>query len=98
MVMLQNEFNSAQVFPSCIWTARGLTKFIQYLGPPMQKLGVDLFLGTMERADEKLADTGVSRRGWKQGSEKIIKIKIAGQIIKPALKANSFNTFVVDKF
>ena len=57
MVMPQNEFNSAQVFPSCTWTAAGLAKFISYLGPQMQKLGVNVFFGTMERANAKLVDT-----------------------------------------
>lgn len=33
MVMPQNEFNSAQVFPSCLWTAKGLARFVGYLGP-----------------------------------------------------------------
>lgn len=57
MVMPQNEFNSAQVFPSCTWTAAGLSKFISYLGPQMQKQGVNVFFGTMERANAKLVDT-----------------------------------------
>jgi glucosylceramidase len=57
MVMPQNEFNSAQVFPSCTWTSAGLLKFISYLGPQMQSLGVDVFFGTMERPNEKLIDT-----------------------------------------
>jgi glucosylceramidase len=57
MVMPQNEFNSAQVFPSCTWTAKGLAKFISYLGPQMQALGVKIFFGTVERANEKLVDT-----------------------------------------
>ena len=57
MVMPQNEFNSAQVFPSCSWTAGGLAKFISYLGPQMQALGVEVFFGTVERANEKLVDT-----------------------------------------
>ncbi len=56
MVMPQNEFNSAQVFPSCCWTPEGLTRFISFLGPEMQKLNVDLFFGTMERPNEKLID------------------------------------------
>ncbi|HEY5741445.1 MAG TPA: hypothetical protein VIS99_02795, partial [Terrimicrobiaceae bacterium] len=38
MVMPQNEFNSAQPFPSCCWTAEGLAKFISFLGPEMEKL------------------------------------------------------------
>ena len=40
MVMPQNEFNSAQVFPSCCWTAEGLARFIGHLGPEMAKRGV----------------------------------------------------------
>ncbi|MDP4265233.1 MAG: glycoside hydrolase family 30 protein [Bacteroidota bacterium] len=57
MVMPQNEFNSAQPFPSCTWTAAGLARFISYLGPQMQALGVNVFFGTVERANEKLVDT-----------------------------------------
>jgi len=57
MVMPQNEFNSVQVFPSCTWTARGLAKFISYLGPEMESLGVNVFFGTMEREDDRLVDT-----------------------------------------
>ncbi len=57
MVMPQNEFNSAQVFPSCTWTAAGLAKFISYLGPQMKALNVDLFFGTMERADSRVVDS-----------------------------------------
>jgi len=57
MVMPQNEFNSAQPFPSCTWTAAGLSKFISYLGPHMQRLGVKLFFGTVERGNAKLVDT-----------------------------------------
>jgi glucosylceramidase len=56
MVMPQNEFNSPQPFPSCCWTAEGLAKFISFLGPEMQKLGVDVFFGTMERPNERLVD------------------------------------------
>lgn len=37
MVMPQNEFNSAQVFPSGAWTAAGLARFVGYLGPQMQQ-------------------------------------------------------------
>ncbi len=57
MVMPQNEFNSAQVFPSCPWTATGLARFVGYLGPQMQQRKVDVFFGTMERAKEALVDT-----------------------------------------
>lgn len=57
MVMPQNEFNSAQVFPSCTWTAAGLAKFLSYLGPEMKQIGVDVYFGTMERPNAKLVDT-----------------------------------------
>jgi glucosylceramidase len=57
MVMPQNEFNSPQPFPSCSWTPNGLARFIAFLGPEMQELGVDVFFGTMERSNEKLVDT-----------------------------------------
>lgn len=57
-VMPQNEFNSAQTFPSCCWTATGLANFIgSYLGPAMNKVGVDIYFGTMERPNEALVDT-----------------------------------------
>jgi glucosylceramidase len=57
-VMPQNEFNSAQPFPSCCWTAAGLANFIgKYLGPAMQEKGVDVMFGTMERPNEALVDT-----------------------------------------
>jgi glucosylceramidase len=56
MVMPQNEFNSAQVFPSCVWTPQGLARFVARLGPEMAKRGVRVFFGTMERANEKLVD------------------------------------------
>ncbi|MDR0995011.1 MAG: beta-glycosidase [Tannerella sp.] len=57
-VMPQNEFNSAQPFPSCCWTAAGLADFIgHYLGPAMKKEGVQLMFGTMERPNEALVDT-----------------------------------------
>lgn len=57
MVMPQNEFNSAQVFPSCTWTAAGLSRFIGYLGPEMRKRKVEVYVGTVERANEKLVDS-----------------------------------------
>ena len=59
MVMPQNEFNSAHVFPSCCWTPEGLARFISFLGPEMQKLNVDVFFGTMERPNERLVDVSL---------------------------------------
>jgi glucosylceramidase len=63
MVMPQNEFNSAQVFPSCCWTAAGLAGFIRHLGPEMAKRGVPVFFGTVERANEKLVDVALTDTG-----------------------------------
>ena len=54
MVMPQNEFNSAQVFPSCTWTPQGLAKFLSHLGPQMRDRGVEIFLGTLERGDDSM--------------------------------------------
>lgn len=58
MVMPQNEFNSAQIFPSCCWTAAGLAEFVgNYLGPAMEEKGVEVMFGTMERPNAALVDT-----------------------------------------
>ena len=59
MVMPQNEFNSAQVFPSCCWTGEGLARFLRYLGPEMEKRGVAVFFGTTERPNEKLVEASL---------------------------------------
>ena len=56
MVMPQNEPNSDQVFPSCTWTPEGLISFLKYLEPAMASRDVDVYLGTMERADPDLWD------------------------------------------
>ncbi|HEX7742253.1 MAG TPA: glycoside hydrolase family 30 protein [Sphingobium sp.] len=53
-VMPQNEFNSAQPFPSCCWTPQGLARFIPFLGREMGQAGVDVMLGTLERANADL--------------------------------------------
>lgn len=57
-VMPQNEFNSAQIFPSCCWTAKGVAEFVgRYLAPAMKEQQVDVLFGTMERPNESLVDT-----------------------------------------
>lgn len=56
MVMPQNEFNSAQAFPSCTWTPEGLGRFIVCLGPIMHQRGVEVFFGTLERGNKQLLD------------------------------------------
>jgi glucosylceramidase len=60
MVMPQNEFNSAQNFPSCTWTAEGLTRFLRYLGPEMEKRAVDVFFGTLERGNPRILETAMA--------------------------------------
>ena len=60
MVMPQNEFNSAQNFPSCTWTPEGLTSFLHYLGPEMEKRGVEVFFGTLERGDPEMLEKVMS--------------------------------------
>jgi glucosylceramidase len=56
MVMPQNEFNSAQPFPSCLWTPAGLAQFLRYLGPEMSRRDVEIFFGTLERGNESLLE------------------------------------------
>lgn len=51
-IHVQNEMNSCQNFPSCIWTARDLGEFIgKYLGPAMKKdiPDAEIWFGTYER-------------------------------------------------
>jgi glucosylceramidase len=63
MVAPQNEFNSCQIFPSCTWTASGLSEFIgEYLAPQMEAVGVGILLGTMERPNHLLVDTIMERK------------------------------------
>ena len=69
MVMPQNEPNSAQWYPACTWTPNGLKQFIAVLGPEMQKRGIEVWLGTMERPDVQL---------WEQ----IVRDSTAGPYIK----------------
>lgn len=58
MVMPQNEYNSAQPYPACVWKAKSLANFMgKYLGPEMKRLGVEMYYGTCERAKLALSDT-----------------------------------------
>lgn len=57
-VMPQNEPNSAQPYPACCWTSADMNTFVgKYLGPEMEKRGVDVYFGTAERADYLKVDT-----------------------------------------
>ena len=57
-VFPQNEFNSDQTFPACVWKAESLANFIgNYLGPEMEKRGVEVYYGTIERASIEMSHT-----------------------------------------
>jgi len=59
-VHVQNEPNSCQNFPSCIWTPASLAKFIgTYLGPHLEKSNpsTEIWLGTIERPQIERIDT-----------------------------------------
>lgn len=61
MVAPQNEFNSNQPYPACVWKPASLATFIgKYLGPEMDKRGVDVYYGTIERARLSLSDSILS--------------------------------------
>lgn len=68
-VHVQNEPNSCQNFPSCIWTAGDLNTFMgEYLGPELEQIypDVELWYGTIERPyigniDTVLQDETTSR-------------------------------------
>jgi glucosylceramidase len=58
-VHVQNEPNSCQNFPSCIWTPDALATFIgKYLGPEFEKdgLNTEIWLGTIERSQPERID------------------------------------------
>jgi len=59
-VHVQNEPNSCQNFPSCVWTARDLNTFIgQHLGPAFVEAGLktEIWYGTIERPSIEKVDT-----------------------------------------
>jgi glucosylceramidase len=59
-VHVQNEMNSCQNFPSCIWTATDLGTFIgKYLGPELEASVPDaeIWYGTVERPSVEKIDT-----------------------------------------
>jgi len=93
MVMPQNEFNSAQNFPSCTWTAEGLTRFLRYLGPEMAKRGVEVFFGTLERGNSKLLETAMHDQEVAH-SIKGVGVQWAGKNALPAIH-NEFPALLV---
>lgn len=58
-VHVQNEPNSCQNFPSCIWTPLSLARFIgKHLGPKLEAehADIELWLGTIERPQPERVD------------------------------------------
>ena len=58
-VHVQNEYNSAQNFPSCVWDPKDLGVFIaDYLGPKFKadQLDTEIWLGTVERPQIERVD------------------------------------------
>lgn len=56
----QNELNSCQDFPSCIWTPKDMATFIgEYLGPKLEADGINvkIWLGTIERPQVERVDS-----------------------------------------
>jgi glucosylceramidase len=63
-VHVQNEPNSAQNFPCCVWTPGDLGTFIgEYLGPLFRKEGrkTEIWLGTIERPQFERVDAILAR-------------------------------------
>lgn len=59
-VHVQNELNSCQSFPSCIWTPKDMATFIgDYLGPKFEADGINtpIWLGTIERPQVERVDS-----------------------------------------
>jgi glucosylceramidase len=68
-VHVQNEMNSCQNFPSCIWTPESLGRFIaDYLGPQFKndKLSTKIWLGTVERPQIERVDGVLNYPGAKK--------------------------------
>ena len=57
MVSPQNEPTMNTAYTSCVWTGEQLRDFIRdHLGPEMEKLGVEIYLGTFTNSSDKLMD------------------------------------------
>lgn len=57
MVSPQNEPTINNGYAGCIWTGEQLRDFVRdYLGPAMEELGVEIYLGTFTNSSDKLVD------------------------------------------
>ena len=57
-VHIQNEPNSCQDFPSCVWIPEGLSSLIKYIGSQFErdKIETEIWLGTIERPQPERID------------------------------------------
>ena len=68
-IHVQNEPNSCQNFPSCVWTPQSLATFIgQYLGPQFEQdhPNTEIWLGTIERPQAERVDTVLQNKDAKK--------------------------------
>jgi glucosylceramidase len=86
-VMPQNEFNSAQPFPSCCWTPQGLAQFIPALADEMSTLNVEVLLGTLERGNMDLVNQVMANPACRKAI-KGVGVQWAGKGALPFLKPN----------
>lgn len=80
-VHVQNEPNSDQKFPSCVWTPPQMRDFIRdHLGPEFARSGVDceIWLGTIERG----IDQHGGREGYKDWAGYILDDEQVRKIVK----------------
>ena len=87
MVMPQNEFNSAQNFPSCTWTAAGAGGVSAVTwGRRCRRSDVEVFFGTLERGNVKLLETVMKDKDageWVKG----VGVQWAGKNALPEIHA-----------
>jgi O-glycosyl hydrolase len=87
MVMPQNEFNSAQPFPSCCWTPEGLARFI------LDTISLTGYENLLAFANPDQSVVILMQNDLCQ--ELPVRVKAGGKVIAATLQADSFNTFVV---
>jgi glucosylceramidase len=88
-IHVQNEMNSCQNFPSCIWTAKDLSTFIgKYLGPQLRHdfSDVQIWYGTVERPSVEKIDT-IMHDPETSGYISGIGFQWAGKLAIPAVHA-----------
>lgn len=66
MVSPQNEPTMWTLYSSCCWTGVQLRDFLKYLGPQMNELGVQIYLGTFTNSDDSLMDPTLNDKEARQ--------------------------------